>query len=136
MLEEDAQAEVVTSKKKGAKLRTRKSVAGKKNKRAADSDAEDDFRPTKAPAKRKPAAEKAPASVKPTAKIEEMDEDEAPAVIKKKPVASSSKVKKVESESDAPVVKASAAAAKGKSKAVKRKTSGLSYTPLDFLLNA
>ncbi|KAG9100840.1 DNA topoisomerase 2 [Ceratobasidium sp. UAMH 11750] len=122
MLEEDAAAEVGTSKKKGAKLRTRKSVAGKKNKRAADSGSEDDFRPTKVPAKRKPAAEKAAAPPKPAAKIEEMDEDEAPAIIKKKPVASSSKLKKEESDSDAPV-KAPSAAAKGKAKAVVKRKS-------------
>ncbi|KAG8741551.1 DNA topoisomerase 2 [Ceratobasidium sp. 414] len=125
MLEEDVAAEVGTSKKKGAKLRTRKSVAGKKNKRA-DSGSEDNFRPAKAPAKRKPAAEKAPEKVtaptKPTAKIEEMDEDEAPAVIKKKPVASSSKLKKEESDSDAPVVKVSATS-KGKAKAVVKRKS-------------
>ncbi|KAG9104156.1 DNA topoisomerase 2 [Ceratobasidium sp. 370] len=123
MLEEDAAAEVGTSKKKGAKLRTRKSVAGKKNKRAADSDSEGDFRPTKAPAKRKAAPAKVAAPPKPAAKIEEMDEDEAPVVIKKKPVASSSKLKKEESDSDAPVVKASSAVAKGKAKeVVKRKS--------------
>ncbi|KAG8684609.1 DNA topoisomerase 2 [Ceratobasidium sp. 395] len=123
VLEEDIAAEVGTSKKKGGKLRTRKSVAGKKTKRAADSGSEDDFRPAKAAAKRKPAAEKAAAPPKPAAKIEEMDVDEPPAVIKKKPVASSSKLKKEESDSDAPVIKASAA--KGKAKAVvKRKSEG------------
>ncbi|KAF8604983.1 DNA topoisomerase II [Ceratobasidium sp. AG-I] len=123
MLQEDADADVVTSKKKGAKLRTRKSIGGKKaTKRAAGSDSEEDFKPTKAPVKRKPAAEKAAPAPKPAAKIEEPDDDDdEPVVVKKKPAASSSKVKKVESDSDAPVIKASAAA-KGKGKAVKRKS--------------
>ncbi|ELU41451.1 DNA topoisomerase 2 [Rhizoctonia solani AG-1 IA] len=122
MLEEDAEAEAVgTSKKKGTKLRTRKSIGGKATKRAADSGSEDDFKPTKAPAKRKPAAEK-PAPAKATAKMESMDEDEKPVVVKKKPVVTSSKVKKEESDSDAPVIKVPAAA-KGKGKAaVKRKS--------------
>ncbi|CAE6368969.1 unnamed protein product [Rhizoctonia solani] len=122
MLEEDAEAEAVgTSKKKGTKLRTRKSIGGKAAKRAADWGSEDDFKPTKAPAKRKPAAEKA-APVKAVAKIEATDEDEKPTVIKKKPIASSSKVKKEESDSDAPVVKASAAT-KGKAKAAPKRKS-------------
>lgn len=121
MLQEDADADVTTSKKKGAKLRTRKSIGGKKTaKRAAGSDSEEEFKPTKAPVKRKPAAEKAAPAPKPTAKIEELDDDDEPAVVKKKPVASSSKVKKVESDSDEPAIKAPAAA-KGKGKAVKRK---------------
>ncbi|CAE6454249.1 unnamed protein product [Rhizoctonia solani] len=119
MLEEDAEAEAVgTSKKKGAKLRTRKSIGGKATKRAADSGSED-FKPTKAPAKRKPAVEKvAPAKV--VAKVEPMDEDEKPAVVKKKPAAP--KVKKEESDSDAPVAKLSAAA-KGKNKAAPKRKS-------------
>ncbi|KAF8760768.1 DNA topoisomerase 2 [Rhizoctonia solani] len=96
MLEEDAEAEAVgTSKKKGTKLRTRKSIGGKATKRAADSA---------------------------TAKMESMDEDEKPVVVKKKPVVTSSKVKKEESDSNAPVIKVPAAA-KGKGKAaVKRKS--------------
>ncbi|QRV76148.1 DNA topoisomerase 4 [Ceratobasidium sp. AG-Ba] len=118
MLEEDILAEAGNTKKKNATLRTRKSIAGKKGKRAADSGSEDDFKPIKAPVKRKPAAAPAP---KPVAKIEEMDIDEAPAIIKKKPTASSSKVKQEESDSDAPV-KASSAAAKGKAKIAKRKS--------------
>lgn len=120
MLQEDADADVVTSKKKGAKLRTRKSIGGKKvAKRTAGSDSEEEFKPIKAPIKRKPAAEKAAPAPKPTAKIEELDDDE-PAVVKKKPVASSSKVKKVESDSDSPMITAPAAT-KAKGKAVKRK---------------
>lgn len=117
VLQEDIDAEVGVSKKKGARLRTRKSIGGKAAKRAAENDSEDDFKPTKAPAKRKPAAEK-PAPTKAIAKIEPLSEDEKPVVIKKKPVASSSKVKD-ESDSDAPV-KASVLA-KGKANATKRK---------------
>lgn len=125
-MEEDAAADVATSKKKGSKLRTRKSVAGKKTKRAAESGSEEEFKPVKAPTKRKPAAEKVAPAPKAVAKIEELDDDDEPAVVKKKPVASSSKPKKVESDSDVPVVKASVAA-KGKGKAIKRKRLGIYY---------
>ncbi|KAG6827634.1 hypothetical protein H0H87_004289 [Tephrocybe sp. NHM501043] len=123
----DASTAGKKGKKKQAVLKTRKSIG---NRARSDSD-DDDFRPTKAPAKRKPVAESSRS--KPVAKKsaknedEDVDMEEAPV---KKPVAPRRKVAekkaiKIDSDDGDEYLKPTAAA-KGKGRAVpvtKRKRS-------------